>query len=95
MSIEQTSKKEQLSIFGEIAKGCRTDTQKIKFFDSSREAFLTDTIDGPLSVNENIAKDLDDGYYVYANMKKINETEIEELKVSPRINTQKNLRYFY
>ena len=39
MSREQTSKEDQISIFGEIAKGCRTDHQKIEFFDSSKEAF--------------------------------------------------------
>ncbi len=43
MSREQTSKKEQLSIFGELAKRCRTDHQKIEFFDISKEAFFTDS----------------------------------------------------
>ena len=40
MSSEQTSKKEKISIFGKIAKECRTDNKKIEFFDSSKEAFL-------------------------------------------------------
>ena len=39
MSRQQTSKQDQTRIFGEIAKGCRTDPQKIEFFDSSKEAF--------------------------------------------------------
>ena len=43
MSREQTSKQDQISIFGELAKGCRTDQQKIEFFDSSKEAFFTDS----------------------------------------------------
>ena len=43
MSREQTSKQDQISNFGEIAKGCRTDHQKIEFFDSSKEAFLIDS----------------------------------------------------
>ena len=80
MSREQTSKEDQISIFGEIAKGCRTDQQKIEFFDSSKEAFFTDSTESTLSVNEDIPKDLDDGFYVYANMKKLNEKELEELK---------------
>ncbi|MFL2867534.1 MAG: hypothetical protein ACJZ78_01850 [Prochlorococcus marinus] len=44
MSREQTRKQDQISIFGEIAKGCRTDDQKIEFFDSSKEAFFTDSM---------------------------------------------------
>ena len=39
MSRQQTSKQDQTSIFGEMAKGCRTDPQKIELFDSSKEAF--------------------------------------------------------
>ena len=80
MSREETSKQEQVSIFGKIAKGCRTDNQKIEFFDSSKEAFFTDSNESTSSVNDEIPKDLDDGFYVYANMKKLSETELEELK---------------
>ena len=81
MSREQTSKQAQISIFGEIAKGCRTDHQKIEFFDSSKEAFFTDSTESTSSVNEDIPKDLDDGFYVYANMKKLSDAELEELKI--------------
>ena len=95
MSREQTSKEDQISIFGEIAKGCRTDQQKIEFFDSSKEAFFTDSNESTRSVNEDIPKDLDNGFYVYANMKKLSETELEELKSCHGMNTQKTLRYFY
>ena len=80
MSRVQTSKQEEVRIFGEIAKGCRTDQQKIEFFDSSKEAFFTDSNESTSLVNEDIPKDLDDGFYVYANMKKLSETELEELK---------------
>ena len=80
MSKEQTSKQDQISNFAEIAKGCRTDNQKIEFFDSSKEAFFTDSNKSTSSANEDTPKDLDDGFYVYANMKKLNEAELEELK---------------
>ena len=53
-----------MSIGREIAKGCRTDHQKIEFFDSSKEAFFTDSNESTSSVNENIPKDFDDGFYV-------------------------------
>ena len=80
MSREQTSKHDKINIFGKIAKGCRTDQQKIEFFDSSKEAFFTDTNESTSSVNGDTPQDLDDGFYVYANMKKLCEMELEELK---------------
>ena len=80
MSRKQISKQEKISIFGEKAKGCRTDQQKIEFFDSSKEAFFTDSNESTSSVNEDIPKNLDEGFYVYANMKKLSETDLEELK---------------
>tara|TARA_Y100001968_G_C18871198_1_gene487271 strand:+ start:86 stop:424 length:339 start_codon:yes stop_codon:yes gene_type:complete len=80
MSREQTNKQEQISNFGEIAKGCKTDDQKIEFFDSCTGAFFTVSKESRLSVNDNIPKDLDDAFYVYANMKRLNETELDELK---------------
>ena len=94
MSREQTRKQDQISIFGEIAKGCRTDHQKIEFFDSSKEAFFTDSIEATSSVNEDIPKDLDDGFYVYANMKKLSETELEELKSLPWKEYPENFKIF-
>ena len=39
MSREQTSKQDQISIFGEIAKGCRTDHQKLNFSIHLRKHF--------------------------------------------------------
>ena len=80
MSREQRSKKDLIRIFGKIAKTCRTDHQKIAFFDSSKEAFFTNSEESTSSLNEVISKDLDDAFYVYANMKKLSETEFEEIK---------------
>ena len=94
MSREQTSKKEKISFFGEIAKECRTDDQKIEFFDSSKEAFFTDSKESTSAVNENIPEDLDDGFYVYANMKKLNEKELEELKSLDWREYPENLKIF-
>ena len=94
MTREETSKQEQISIFGEIAKGCRTDNQKIEFFDSSKEAFFTDSDESTSLVNEEIPKDLDDGFYVYANMKKLSETELEELKSLPWNEYPENFKIF-
>ena len=94
MTREQTSKQELISIFGEIAKECRTDNQKIEFFDSSKKAFFTDSNESTSSVNEEIPKDLDDGFYVYANMKKLSETELEELKNQPWIEYPENFKIF-
>ena len=94
MSIEQTSKQDQISNFGEIAKGCRTDHLKIEFFDSSKEAFFTDSNESKSLVNEDIPKDLDDGFYVYANMKNLSEKELEELKSLPWKEYPENFKIF-
>ena len=94
MSRQQTSKQDQISIFGEIAKECKTDHQKIEFFDSSKEAFFTDSNESTSSVNEDIPKDLDDGFYVYANMKKLSETELEELKRLPWKEHSENFKIY-
>ena len=80
MSRIQTSKQDQISIFGEKAKGGRTDHHKIEFIDSSKEAFFTDSNESTISINEDIPKDLYDGFFVYANMKKLSYTELKKLK---------------
>tara|TARA_Y100001968_G_C18801370_1_gene455791 strand:+ start:164 stop:502 length:339 start_codon:yes stop_codon:yes gene_type:complete len=80
MSIENSSKQKQIMIFVEKAKKCTTDHQKIKFFDSFPEAFFIGSNKSMLSFEEDIPKDLDDAFYVYANMKKFNEKELEDLK---------------
>ena len=94
MSREQTIKQDQIRIFGDKAKGCRTDYQKIEFFDSSKEAFFSDANESTSSVNEDIPKDLDNGFYVYANMKKLSESELEELKSLPWKDYPENFKIF-
>ena len=83
MTRVKSDKQELISFFGEKAKRCRTDQKKIEFFDTSREAFFIESSDSSLSKEGNIPKDLDDGYYVFANMKKLNERELKELKSLP------------
>ena len=83
MTSDKSNKQKLISFFGKKAKRCRTDQKKIEFFDTSREAFFINSSDSVLSNEENIPKDLDDGYYVFANMKKLNERELEELKSLP------------
>ena len=80
MTSEITKKQNQISIFGEKAKGCVTDNKKIDFFDSFPEAFFIDSKDSTLSIKKTSSKDLDDAFYVYANMKKMNEQEFERFK---------------
>ena len=46
--------------------------QGIIFFDSNKKSTLSE--------KRNIPKDIDDAFYVYANMKRLNESEFEELK---------------
>ena len=94
MSRESSRKQEQIDIFEEKAKRCRADHQKIEFFDSFQEAFFIDSRKSSLSVNENIPKDLDDAFYVYANMKKLNETELGELRNLTWMEYPKNLKIF-
>ena len=79
MSRGKTIRQEQIIFFREEAKRCRADHQKIEFFNSFQEAFFIDSRDEPMSIKENFPKDLDDAFYVYANMKKLNEKEFEEL----------------
>tara|TARA_B100000579_G_scaffold379051_1_gene346126 strand:+ start:82 stop:420 length:339 start_codon:yes stop_codon:yes gene_type:complete len=94
MTNEQKSKQDQISIFGEIARGCKTDHQKIEFFDSSKEAFFTYSNEATSSINKDIPKELDDGFYVYANMKKLCEKEFEELKSLAWNKYPENLKIF-
>ena len=80
MPTEKKNKQERIRILGERARGCITDHQKIEFFDSFKEAFFTDSNESTILVSEKVPKDLDDAFYVYANMKKLEEKELEELK---------------
>ena len=94
MPTEKKNKQERIRILGERARGCITDHQKIEFFDSFKEAFFTDSNESTSSVNKDIPKDLDDGFYVYANMKKLSETELEELKSLPWKEFPENFKIF-
>ena len=83
MPRDKFNEQSQISIFGKKAKECRTDQEKIEFFDLYREAFFINSTDLTLSGDGKTPVDLDDAYYVYANMKKLNERELEELKSLP------------
>ena len=79
-----------------IFKVCRTDAQKSKSFDTSYEGFFTDSTEAPVSVTENISKDLEDEFYVYLNMKKNNEKEPRELRsLILKEYTKKNKIFFF
>tara|TARA_B100000700_G_scaffold177311_1_gene196000 strand:- start:1884 stop:2222 length:339 start_codon:yes stop_codon:yes gene_type:complete len=80
MSSKKATQQDKILTFGQEFKRCRTDQQKIEFFDSNKELFFTDSNECTLSEKRNIPKDIDDAFYVYANMKKLNESEFEELK---------------
>ena len=95
MSTEKSNQlQQQIISFGEKAKVCRTDNQKVKFFDSSKEAFFIHSIKSNSSVTKNIPKDLDDAFYVYANMKKMNEKELHGLQSLRWTEYPKNLKIF-
>ena len=66
--------------FGKLAKECKTDLQKIDFFNNYQEAFVSDKVDNIFSLRENVSKEIDDAFYIYANMKRMNEEELNELK---------------
>ncbi len=91
---DKLNKHSQICNFGEKAKECRTDRQKIEFFDSSQEAFFIDMNDSNLSKTGNTPKDLDDAYYVFANMKKLSESELDELRSLPWVEYPEILKIF-
>tara|TARA_Y100001968_G_scaffold314979_1_gene341070 strand:+ start:93 stop:446 length:354 start_codon:yes stop_codon:yes gene_type:complete len=80
MCIEKKSEKEKIDFFGRKANECKNDIQKIEFFDTSKEAFFDDSNKSKRSINNKISKELDDAFYVYANMKRLDEKEFEDLK---------------
>ena len=83
MTTAKSNKESLISFFGEKAKRCKTDKKKVEFFDTYREAFFIESSNSAISNEVKITKELDDGYYVFANMKKLNERELEELKNLP------------
>lgn len=62
-----------------LAKDCKTDNQKVNFFDCHQESFCYFLNDSVFSSIENVPKVIDDAFYVYANMKKMTEEELHEL----------------
>ena len=94
MTRAKSNKQRLISFFVEKAKTCSTDQKKIEFFDTSREAFFIESSNSSQSNEENIPKDLDDGYYVFANMKKLNEKELEALKSLPWLKHPEVLKVF-
>ena len=67
------------SKFDKLIKNCKTDTQKIDFFNAYQEAFVPDNTEVVLSLKENVCGEIDDAFYVYANMKRMTEEELNEL----------------
>ena len=94
MTSKNTTQKEQKNIFVEKAKSCKTDQQKIEFFNSSMEAFFIDSNGVVVGKKDNLPKDVDDAFYVYANMKKMNEIELEILKELNWSDFPENLKIF-
>ena len=65
------------SNFDKLAKACITDVQKVDFFDRYQAAFFHGIADGNLSLNKDVPKDIDDAYHIYANMKRMSESELD------------------
>tara|TARA_B100000579_G_C22785590_1_gene831701 strand:+ start:1184 stop:1489 length:306 start_codon:yes stop_codon:yes gene_type:complete len=63
-----------------LAGECKTDHQKIKFFDDYQVAFFTELSPLSFSLEENVPNNLDDAFYVYANMNRMSEEEFFEFK---------------
>ncbi len=80
--------------FGKLAKECKTDLQKIDFFNNYQEAFVSDKVDNIFSLRENVSKEIDDAFYIYANMKRMTEDELDELKELTWINYPSNFKLF-
>tara|TARA_Y100001968_G_C19413538_1_gene747667 strand:+ start:106 stop:396 length:291 start_codon:yes stop_codon:yes gene_type:complete len=80
--------------FIKLAKNLKTDNEKIVFFDSYQEAFIPDSNYETFSRNEKVPKEIDDAFYVYANMKRMNEKELEELKDLPWRDFPNNFKIF-
>ena len=54
--------------------------KKLDFSIHIKKHFFSDSNEAQISVNKNIPKDLVDGFFVQANMKKLKEKELEELR---------------
>ena len=82
------------SKFCELAKECKTDIQKIDFFNTYQEAFVPNKTVGTFSLKENLPKEIDDALYVYANMKRMTEDELDELRELAWNNYPANFKIF-
>ena len=77
-----------------IAEKCNTDDQKVEFFDQNHLAFFSESISEKIFFKDNIPKIIDDAFYVYANMKRMSEKELEALKKLPYIDYPRNFKIF-
>ena len=82
------------SKFGNLAKKCKTDIQKINFFNKYQEAFVPDKTDKIFFLKGNVSKEIDDAFYVYANMKRMTEEELDELRGLNLVNYPTNFKIF-
>ena len=82
------------SKFDKLAKECKTDIQKINFFNTYKEAFFPNKNVGTFSSKENVTKEIDDAFYVYANMKRMTEDELDELRELAWNNYPANFKIF-
>ena len=82
------------SKFGKLAKKCKTDIQKINFFNTYQEAFVPNKNKGVFSLKENAPNEIDDAFYVYANMKRMTEDELDELRELDWKNYPENFKIF-
>ena len=94
MPIEIPATNEEVAKLKVLAKNYKNDCQKIIFFDSHMKAFFAYSNANEVSQNENLTKELDDAFYVYANMKRMNEEELEKLKELNWKEYPKNFKIF-
>ena len=80
--------------FDKSAKECKTDIQKIDFFNTYQEAFVPDKANKMFPLKENVSKEIDDAFYVYANMKRMTEDELDELRELPWTKYPTNFKIF-
>ena len=80
MSIERPTKSEQLAKMRVLAKKYKNDYQKIEFFDNHLEAFFRKSHLTDITLYKNLPKEIDDVFYIYANMKRMNEEELDKFK---------------
>ena len=87
-------KSTEKSNFDKLAKECITDEQKVDFFDRYKAAFFSDIADGNLYLNNNLPRDIDDAFHIYANMKRMSEGELDKLFKLPWKSYPTNFKIF-